>query len=72
MYIFCIPTTINKPIKACFLEVIGIQNQLPSSFGKALVCNKILKIKVFTPHTHEFLIFSILSNIKSEPKGKPL
>ena len=72
--IFCIPITLNNPIKVCFLSmkcyvsiqigtikfennifliiekpvlienvrVIGIQNQLPLSFGTALVHNKIL------------------------------
>ena len=48
-------------------KVIGVQNQLPISFGTALVRNKIFIIKN-SPNKHEFLTFNISIHVKSKLK----
>ena len=51
---------IEKPAYKGFLKVIGVQNQLLITF-----CSQGLKLD---PHTHEFLTFDILLQIKFEQK----
>jgi hypothetical protein len=49
------------------LKLSGIQNQLPVSFGIALVCNNILKVRNY-PSKNKFSISNILLHIKFKPK----
>ena len=42
---------LQNPILPRFLKNINVQNQLTVSFYKALVCHKVLKVKI-SPHTH--------------------
>ena len=48
-------TLIEKPVLIGYLDSkgYGVQNQLPLSFGTALVCDRLLKVKS-SPHTHTY------------------
>jgi hypothetical protein len=46
------------------LKTIDVKNQLPISFGTALVSNKIVKKSL---HTHKFVTVNLLLHIKHEP-----
>ena len=49
--------------------VIGVQNQLPITFGKALVYNKMLKVRnSLPPHILKIPTFDIFLRFYSEPK----
>ena len=48
---------IEKPGIIRFPKIICVQNQLSISFGIALLCNKILKVKDSTPPYNNFYIY---------------
>ena len=41
----------ENPLFIRFLDIIGVQNQFPITFGTALIRIKIIRVRNFTAHT---------------------